>query len=253
MPSLVKNLEHLVTETQHTHDIFTELAAERKDWKVSPVPREPFANETSGAEQVFQRISALGLELELPVGAFIRAALERYDEIPPTAIKGMIENIKDEEKHFQAFQNIARAYQPTESDLQSAITWRKLLLHAQHNPIAKARDLETLVFLPVQGFMRVYGGQTLERVIADVSHDEYRHTNFGWELSTVLRIERDANFEQVCLRIIRWCFEPLDPELQKLWWNVTTEFQETGYSEYLDKTLNYGIHKAPFEISNAYY
>lgn len=252
MSLLTRKLEQYVDINLTTQDVFTELANDRLIWQPIDILDEPLAPIT-GARECFNRIVALGLELELPVGSFIRAAIERVSDIPKTAIKGMIENIIDEEKHFDAFSRISNVYTPTEYDLISASIFRQELLHFSYNPIAKARDLETLVFLPIQAILRVYGGEALERVVADISHDEYRHTNFGWELSTVLKIHRNRDFESICKRVFEWTIKPLDEQQKQFWTDVFAEMQEQGYSEKLDAVLNYGIHKAPFELSNANY
>lgn len=252
MSLLTKKLAtHLEPTT--TQDEFTELNKDRLNWNVTDLPSEPFTQFTPGISECFSRITALGLELELPVGSFIRAAIEQVDKIPPTAIAGMIANIIDEEKHFDAFNRIAKIYSPSIQDLQQAKTFRKALIHYKINPIAKARDLETLLFLPIQSIMRVYGGEALERVIGDISHDEYRHTNFGWELSVRLGIPRNTDFEDVCLGVFGWVLEPLNGAISKIWKGIGEDMRCDGSSDLLDKMLNYGIHKAPFEISNAYY
>lgn len=249
---LTKKLESFTAETDIC-DVFTQLTNEKRDWKPTNLPsNEPISVDTPGVYESFQRITALGLELELPVGSFIRAALEKIDDIPPTAIRGLITNIQDEENHFVAFQNIAKVCQPFGTVIKAA-EFRKQLIKSKHNPLAKARDLETLIFLPIQAIMRVYGSEALERLIADISHDEYRHTNFGWELSTILKIARDKEFEQLCFEVMSWVVAPMEERLRMLWLNIFKDIQDSGYSASMDAMLNYGVHKAPFEISNSYY
>ena len=254
MSTLIKKLESKVIETR-TQDVFTDLNSKRRDWKVTGIPKENFKIPSIGnLDKIFARITAIALELELPVGSFIRAALET-DGIPPTAYKGMIANIIDEEKHDKAFKEIAKIYIPTTEDKAKAREFRiKAVQYRHYNPIAKSRDLETIVFLTVQGIMRFYGGQSLERVIADISHDEYRHTNYGWRLSTVLKIGRDNEFEELCRDIVDWVIEPFDQvSFKSMWEGIRDEMLEQGYSDKLSHMLNYGLHRAPFELSNAYY
>ncbi|MEM7578285.1 MAG: hypothetical protein AAF316_00275 [Cyanobacteria bacterium P01_A01_bin.80] len=250
--NLLKNLD-LPKNGFTQEDVFTELHKERIDWEPSQVTKEEFSQNVEGLESCFSRIIAIGLELELPVGSFIRAALEKVEDIPPTAIKGMVANIEDEQKHEVVFKNLSFAYGVNPQDSYTAKEFRKRIIQYKFNPIAKTRDLESIIFLIVQGFLRVYGGQNLERVVADISHDELRHTNFGWELSTLLRIHRNKEFENLCTQAVNWCFNPLPRQLFAVWIDMAEEIKEQGYSDNLHQMLNYGIHRAPFEISNAAY
>ena len=246
---LTAKLQYQNTTTQ---DIFTELDKARKTWEPSDLSNE---NTTSNNEihTVMCRITAVALELELPVGAFIRAAIERKDEIPATAINGLINNIKDEETHELAFKKISRIFTPNIDDRTTASKFRKAILHAKHHPLSKARDLETICFLPLQGFMRVYGSEELERTVIDISHDEFRHVNYNWELSIILNLIRDIDFEATCLQVVNWCLQPLNIETREKWLQITRDMQDYGQSVDLQTMLNYGVHRAPFELGNDKY
>lgn len=244
MTTLTRGL--LATDNYDSDNEYTHLHKSRLEWQPRKLVKESLPVEI---ETGFSRCVALGLELELPVGSFIRAVIDKSDKLPQSAINGLIANIIDEEKHFDAF-NQMRCYLKDE-DLETAKNFRKQCLHDKTHPLAKARDLESYVFLPLQGFMRAYSGQALERVIADISHDEYRHTNYNWLLSNDLKIKRFKDFEKLCLDIVSWCVK--GSGVESLWENVCIDIQQDGYSPVLVSLLNYGIHRAPFEISNANY
>jgi hypothetical protein len=108
-----------------------------------------------------------------------------------------------------------------------------------------------LIFLPVQAILRVYGGEPLERVVASISVDEYRHTNFNWYVSGDVNLGLDKEFETELKTIFNWVIETLPNP--GFWVNIFQELQSEGASDSLDSILNYGIHKAPFEISNTVY
>lgn len=253
---LTRNLKIDFTE-EHSADIFTELHKERRDWNISTVPKESFMLDLEGLEECFQRATAIGLDMELPVGSFVRNILEKISDIPQTAIPGLIANIKDEEKHERAFKAIAKIYHPSLEHAQYSGKVRSTLVKWQISPLQKARDLETIVFIPLQSFLRFFGGEAMERLIADISHDEFRHVNYGWELSSVLNIGLcEEEFEDYLKQIASWCFEPLTRDHtygRDFWVNTITDMARDGQSEALTRLFNYGVHKAPFEINNANY
>ncbi len=251
MTSLTQKLRNLQVPSTTHRDAFTEWTAQKINWNVPEIEHEGFKNIEQGIADTFSRIVALGLELELPVGSFIRAAIEKIRDIPPTAIEGMIGNIEDEEKHFLSFQRIAAKYNVKTEDKKQAALFRREAIQNKLNPIVKTRDLETIVFLPLQGVLRFYGGQSLERLVADISHDEVRHTNYGWLLSTKFKYHRYTDFENFCTRITRWAVQPL--QTSKKWEDICIEIRDTGESKILSQMLNYSVHKAPFEINNRTY
>lgn len=239
-------------------DEFT-LLEDRKDWKPSDIPKEPLNLDDNCYLETLKKCVALSLNLELPVGAFIRHLLDEEKNLPPTAFNGLLLNIQDEEKHQIAFEKIAIHYTPTPEMLYQANEFRKIITKLKINPLIKARDLETCLFIPVQTYMRFVGGETLERTIADVSHDEYRHLNYNWAVSEMLKLDIIIEFIEQLAYICRWVFSDLpgglmtDPTTHNFWNEALFQMAEQGESKNLSGIMNYGIHKAPFEISNSYY
>ena len=200
---LTYNLEKVKTSRV---DEYTALSKNKIDWQTLPMKRETLIPQV---ESAFSKCVALGLELELPVGGFIRAVLDKQSNIPLTAINGLIENIEDEENHFKAFTNMQCYLRP--GHREKASEFRKQCLHVKTSPLIKARDLESYVFLPLQGFMRLYGNQSIERVIANISMDEFRHCNYNWLLSADLKTPRDKMFENFTKTVVSWVFPRLSP------------------------------------------
>jgi len=248
---LTKNLQLTNTTTQ---DKYTELHKNRVEWEPIKIPKHEILNEKFNSpefEECFAKIIRLAFELELPVGSFIRAVVEKQDYLPPTAINGLIENIKDEEKHAKVFENLNDVYDINPEIKTKAKQYRQALIHDKTNPLVKARDLETLIFLPVQAILRVYGSEPLERIVANISIDEYRHTNFNWYLSGDVKLGFNTDFEDDLKGIYSWIIESLPNQF--FWLNVFNDIRKDGCSDTLNNILNYGVHKAPFEINNAYY
>ena len=112
MSILLRNLNKknfdLQINTLDAFNEFTALESDRRDWTAGKV--EQVVIKDLNVKNCLSKIIALGLQLELPVGAFLSALLEREEEIPPYAIPGIIKNIRDEEKHFDAFQKLNSVY-----------------------------------------------------------------------------------------------------------------------------------------------
>lgn len=255
--SLTAKLNQWTNTIATEHDIFFEYERTRQLWEPAYVVKDNSSKlgNQDEIDNAMSRAIALALELELPVGAFIRAMFEREDEIPQSARQGLIKNIEDEEKHYQAFKNISLTYVSSEEDKAEAIKCRKVLLHFKAHPLQKSRDLETILFIPLQSMMRYYGSQSLERVIASVSLDEYRHLQYNWELSEMLNVGFNEELENLIKNIAQWMFEPLkNTKINRNFWNKTTqEMAEDGRCEDLENLMCYGIKTAPFEVSNDNY
>lgn len=251
---LTRKLDSILDAVTDVRDIFYDFEAGRTEWEPQAVKNDksfPYQNEINDC---FSRCIALSLQLELPVGSFIRAILDQ-SELPITAKQGLIKNIKDEEKHEVAFRRIAEAYNVKDEDMHIANKYRIRCVKSQTNPLIKSRDLETIVFIPLQSVMRYYGSESVERVIGFISKDEYRHLNYNWEVSCILNLEFDYDFEHLLIDINKWIFEPLKnaPLNRQFWLKCANDMQTQGKSKKLEELFSYGIHLAPFEISNSYY
>jgi hypothetical protein len=238
--------------------VFYELEQQRREWEVAAI--QPMGEECPAEiKAAFGRMVAISLELELSVGAFISALLEKEDNIPVEAKRGLVLNCHDEEKHKAAFDSLALALPFSEEERQMAINYRKQIIHSKEHPLAKARDLETVLFIPLQAAMRIlsfqYGNQQIERTLNDISRDEFRHITYNWEISEHLGIGINKEFNDFIVGITEWVFEPIKQHALDCtyWTERAKDMQRDGYSEELTRMTSVGIHKAPFEISNSYY
>lgn len=259
--NLIKNITELselnsVVIAELEQDIFTDLERERINWLIPNIKKDDnvSAHETE-ISQCFSRIIALSLNLELPIGAFIRSLLELEKHLPLSAKLGLVKNIQDEEKHEQAFRNVARTYAVFDSDLKIANEYRKLLVKYPAHPLIKSRDLETIVFIAIQTCLRYFGSQSLERLVGYISLDEFRHLQYGWEITDILGLGFDYQFENHLIEICQWTFEPLQntPLNHNYWMQGVNEMREDGESKQFNDLMSYGICTCPFEISNNNY
>lgn len=250
---LTRNLEHILQETITVEDIFISFEKERQEWEPQAVIKNKLHPHQDEIDRCFSRCIALAC-LELPVGSFIRAIVDQ-DNIPITAKQGLIKNIQDEEKHELAFRKIAQAYPSTDADMYQANKFRIACVQSKANPLIKSRDLETIVFISLQSFMRYYGSESLERVIGFISRDEYRHLNYNWEVSLLTNCGFDTDFEELLMSINKWLFAPLKNTALNgdFWLDCSQDMREEGKSKRLEELFSYGVHLAPFEISNSYY
>lgn len=251
---LTKKLDSILSLGVTEQDIFFEFEKERVEWEPQAIKKDKLFPYQDDIDACFSRCIALSLCLELPVGSFIRAIVEQ-DSIPLTAKQGLIKNIKDEEKHELAFKRIAESYSVSSADMAQANTYRIACVQSKANPLLKSRDLETIIFIPLQSVLRYYGSDSLERVIGFISKDEYRHLNYNWEVSALTNIGFDHEFENLLMGVVEWLFEPLHntPLNSSFWLSCASDMREQGKSKRLEELFSYGVHLAPFEISNSYY
>lgn len=210
-----------------------------------------------GVHDVIQRILALGLELELPVGEFVADYLSTEER---SSLRLLLKsNVADEAHHFRGFQLAADAYPLTEDVKAEAkvVSGYWMEMKESTPSIALAAALEIGVFLPSLAALRLFGGSSLARMADGISRDEYRHAavnrmlidNIGYNL---------MDLRQVILSTVVWLFQGLDIPESVLGVNVNWELFEkasydlieTGSANQLDDLVNYADHLLPFEISN---
>jgi hypothetical protein len=244
------SLQSIPVEACHE---FTELEKDRRDWVIGNIEKTIIRD--LNVKKCLSKIIALGLNLELPVGAFLSALLEREKEIPPYAIPGIVKNIQDEEKHFEAFNKLSAAHPVFGEHAEQADKFRKQVVSSKAHPLIKARDLETIVFIPVQTYLRLYGSDSIERIIMHISHDEFRHLQYGWQLTETLGLGFDDEFEKIAVNISQWVFEDIkEAEYDCHFWNsVINDMKVYGESNQLTDIISWGVTLPLFEISNSNY
>ena len=121
-----------------------------------------------GAEATIHRALALR-HMELPVGDFIRDALET--EVPAAARSLLQSNITDEENHDVALGYIANAYGVDEKAEAEALRLREAWMAHPDHTITKAMVAERAIFFVLLPFFRATGDAGMRTTSADISRD----------------------------------------------------------------------------------
>lgn len=236
-------------------------------WKPQPIEHQPltlFADDTCEVDTDWEcqdaiaRIIALGLCCEIPVGEFVRDAGKGdlpEDLILPTLLRS---HVADEAAHDLGFRLAAEKYPPstrwqTEA-AEIASIWQSIDVH----PIVLAAALEVGVFLASLGAMRLFGGNSLSHMAAQIARDEYRHVAVNMAVMRGLKMEFGDKISDLIDETISWIFADLNIPATETGMKVDREFfrrasrelVNTGTARDLDDLTNYTNHTLPFEVSN---
>jgi hypothetical protein len=235
-----------------------------KPRKVDPSPLTLFADDSCliqkewGCEGSIQKIIALGLCCEIPVGDFVRDAGK--GDLPADATLPVLlrSHVADEAAHDLGFRLAAEAY-PVDRNTQLmaqdiAQNWTSL----ENHPIVPAAALEVGVFLCSLGAMRLFGGSSLSHMASQIARDEYRHVAVNMAVMKGLKLNFDRKILSLIDETIDWIFEDLcipDSETgitvnNSFFRRSSLELIETGSANDLDDLTNYTTHSLPFENTN---
>jgi hypothetical protein len=250
----------------------TESGIKPTFWNPQPIPYSEFClygDEDSplenewGCQKVISRLIALGLELELEVGEFVREA-GKSDLPNDKYLKKLLQsNIADEAKHFKGFEYAREVYPVALEDLREAANFRVAwqdLAHKEH-PLLIAMALEIGVFLPFLGCSRLFGGKSLATLARKIAEDEYRHVISNRTLLEYMQINSWLLPYHVTLLInntIEWAIGDLNIPEEEVDVDFDLDFvirasQElitTGQAEDYDNACYTADHVLPFETSN---
>lgn len=230
---------------------YANLLHEREEWSPAALPQEPFRSQEHGVPETIERCLALALALELPVGAFIGAATRSDLPVEKAAIDLLKSNIADETRHDRAFNLAAQVYPVRPAVQEDANNLRDLWETHPDHTILKAGTLELGVFMVSLGLLRWFGGQSLDRMAAYVSLDEYRHVNTNWSLIEELELTPAPTLDPLRKTTLSWLVEKLTfPNQDQAFWIRQGESlikdQEAPEMEF----LFWNPHISFFEIDN---
>lgn len=225
------------------------------EWNPSPLPYAPLETEDNGIPQAIDRVLALAMQLELPVGEWVATATKKELPISNTAMELLLSNITDETVHYKAFSNAVELYPLSDrSMLDSSLIASQWMADNSH-PIEKAMISECGVFLCSLAFLRLFGGVNLGTLAANVSRDEVRHvaTNRG------VMQDLGYNFMQptkslfnLSLDTVEWMIDGVTvPGLDKDFFLEQSQLLITqGYAPELEELTDGAQDYAPFESDN---
>ena len=203
-----------------------------------------------GSEETIKRALAIR-HLELPVGEFIKDALE---DIPPASRELLASNVKDEDRHDLALNYIANAHgvddkaEAEAHKLQAA--WSS---HPDHT-VLKALVIEKAIFFVILPFFRFNGDSGLRTTSADVSRDETIHVSGHSLVCRELGLKPSQSLDKLRKATINWILQPLgkseDRYLDRQFWlDQSDNLMYSGKAEGLSDTRRARM-PAFFETSN---
>ena len=227
---------------------YQQLLERKRTW----TPVRPTAGKLKeGSEETIKRALAIR-HLELPVGAFIKEALE---DIPALSRELLEDNVRDEDRHDIALNYIANAHGVDEKaeaeahKLQAA--WDA---HPDHT-VLKALTIEKAIFFVLLPFFRFNGDTGLRVTSADISRDETIHVSGHSLVCKELGLTASPSLDKLRKATINWVLQPLgDSEdrylNKKFWLEQSDNLMYRGKAEGLADTKRARV-PAFFETSNS--
>ncbi len=227
---------------------YQQLLERKRVW----TPVRPTAGKLKeGSEETIKRALAIR-HLELPVGAFIKEALE---DIPALSRELLEDNVRDEDRHDIALNYIANAHGVDEKaeaeahKLQAA--WDA---HPDHT-VLKALTIEKAIFFVLLPFFRFNGDTGLRVTSADISRDETIHVSGHSLVCKELGLTASPSLDKLRKATINWVLQPLgDSEdrylNKKFWLEQSDNLMYRGKAEGLADTKRARV-PAFFETSNS--
>ena len=266
------------TPTSAYHQLFLDRCIETQAggikptfWNPLPISEEPlclYGDEDSqvlpewNCDRAIRRLIALGLELELEVGEFVREASTK--DLPGDLYlrKLLQTNIADEAKHFKGFSYAAKAYNVDSEKLEASSLrnyWQTLA--NKHHPLLIAMALEIGVFLPFLGCSRLFGGKSIATLSRKIAEDEFRHVITNRTLLDDLGIDcwnLPGDVNKAIAETISWGLNGLaipESELDEDFnldfvLRASRELVKTGQAEDYNDLVYMADHVLPFEVSN---
>jgi len=228
---------------------YQKLMARKRKW--TPVQTDAGICK-EGSEETILRALALR-HMELPVGDFIRDALEK--DVPEAARDLLLSNVRDEENHDLALGYIANAYGTNEQAEKEALALQKAWIAHPDHTITKAMVAERAIFFVLLPFFRFCGDAGMRTVSADISRDEQVHVATNSLICRELDLEISPSLDKLRKATINWVMQPLGINTQdkyldkKFWLDSSDRLMYEGKAPELSATRSARM-PAFFEHSN---
>jgi len=229
---------------------YEKLIERRRTW----TPVQTTAGQLKdGSEDAIRRALALR-HMELPVGEFIKEALEK--EVPEHARELLELNVKDEIKHDLALGYIANSIGVDPTAESEALKLRSAWESHPDHTITKALVAERAIFFVLLPFFRFNGDAGLRTVSADISRDEQIHVASNSLVCRELGLLPSPSLDKLRKATINWVLQPLgintyDRYLDKKFWlDASDRLMYEGKAPEFSETKAARV-PAFFEHSNA--
>jgi len=227
---------------------YQQLLERKRTW----TPVRPTAGKLKeGSEETIKRALAIR-HLELPVGEFIKEALE---DIPVLSRELLEDNVRDEDRHDIALNYIAEAHGVDEkAEAEAHKLQAAWAAHPDHT-VLKAVTIEKAIFFVLLPFFRFNGDTGLRVTSADVSRDEVIHVSSHSLVCKELGLTASPSLDKLRKATINWVLQPLgDSEdrylNKKFWLEQSDNLMYRGKAEGLADTRRARV-PAFFETSNS--
>ena len=184
-------------------DPYTQLLNKKRKWTPCAVTAGRLV---PGSEETMRRALAIR-HMELPVGDFINAALER--NVPEMARKLLESNVRDEANHDLALSYITAAHGVDEAAEAEALRLREAWVEHRDHTITKALVAERAIFFVLLPFFRFNGDAGIRTVSADISRDETTHVASHSLVSEELGLKPSPSLDKLRKATISWILQPL--------------------------------------------
>ena len=158
-----------------------------------------------GAEETIFRALAIR-HMELPVGEFIKEALE---DVPLPSLPLLESNIKDEKKHDLALGFVANSLGVDQTAEDEAVRLRDAWMAHPDHTVLKAMVAEKAIFFTILPFFRFCGDAALRTVSADISRDEQIHVAGHTMVCKQLGYTPSPSLDKLRKATVQWIYEPL--------------------------------------------
>lgn len=181
------------------------MIAKKRPWQAMPVDNSPVKD---GAFPTLMRALSLR-HIELPVKVLLEQGLHRDLPSTPGVIEALRSNQKDEERHDEALNYVAKACgtdEQAETEIMNILNaWME---HPAH-PIHKVAIVERSIFFVALPFFRFNGNMAMRTVSADISRDEQVHCGVHGLVAKELNQKDSDSLNNLRKATVSWLFEKL--------------------------------------------
>jgi hypothetical protein len=241
-------------------------------WSPNPIKKVSYTlygDDTSpvleewGVSPVIEKVLALGLRLEIPVGEFVNAAAKKDLPDDPFVKRLLTSNVSDEARHYEGFNSACRNYGVGSRFIQEAqeieARWKEAV--STCHPLEVAQVLEVGIFLVTLGILRIAGGKELATMAARISEDESRHTVSNRTVLYMMGIDPTnppKRLRSLTYETLDWVLDGLDISEEDVGEQFNKDFCirasdeliETGRAVDYDSVIFLSDHFLPFECRN---
>ena len=237
---------------------YRELYQSRQKWNPRAINHTPLDNSTQEGVEAIQKVLALAIHLELPVGVWVADATKRELPISEDALKLLKSNIADETVHQRAFEFAIESYPVSEKimDESQVIANAWIDLETEH-PLFRPALLECGVFLLSLTVLNLIGGQSLFNLSFEVGRDEQRHIATNRSILRELGYNPSkppSTMNDLKRQTIDWMIGDLvlnDLGVDKDFFIIASDdLVETGFSRDISELTGGAVYRPPFESRN---